>query len=58
MWDYGFVKTPPDSRDALPPEPYRLRDFSVGRATGRDPLESYSWEELRGLIYERPMTLR
>ncbi|MCY3656931.1 MAG: hypothetical protein OXG95_10040 [Chloroflexi bacterium] len=52
------MKTPPDSRDELPPAPYRLPDLSVGRATARDPLEAYSWEELREIIYERPGTLR
>lgn len=52
------MTTPPDSRDKLPPEPYRLRDLSVGRTTARDPLEAYSSEELRELIYERPVTLR
>lgn len=34
---------------------YRLVDLSVGDAGGRDPLESYSWQDLRELIYgDRP----
>ena len=30
---------------------YRLPDLSVGRPDGRDPLEAYSWQDLRDLIY-------
>ncbi len=30
---------------------YRLSDLSVGNPDGRDPLESYSWQDLRELIY-------
>ena len=30
---------------------YRLSDFSVGTPGGRDPLEAYSWQDLRGIIY-------
>ena len=30
---------------------YRLPDLSVGDPGGRDPLESYSWQDLRDLIY-------
>ncbi len=30
---------------------YRLPDFSVGASGGRDPLEAYSWQDLRGVIY-------
>lgn len=41
---------------ARPTESYRLPDLSVGRADGRDPLESYSWQDLREIIYERPQT--
>ena len=58
MWNDGVMKLPADSRDELPRVPYRLPDLSVGRATGRDPLASYSWAELRAIIYERPMTPR
>ena len=32
-------------------ERYRLPDLSVGKPDGRDPLESYSWQDLRELIY-------
>ena len=31
--------------------PYRLPDLSVGDPGARDPLESYSWQDLRELIY-------
>ena len=31
--------------------PYRLPDMSVGQAEAEDPLEVYSWQDLRGLIY-------
>ena len=31
---------------------YRVRDLSVGDPGGRDPLESYSWPDLREMIYE------
>ena len=30
---------------------YCLPDLSVGDPDGRDPLESYSWQDLRDLIY-------
>ena len=30
---------------------YRLPDLSVGSPGGRDPLEAYSWQDLRDLIY-------
>ena len=30
---------------------YRLPDLSAGDPDGRDPLESYSWQDLRDLIY-------
>lgn len=33
---------------------YRLTDMSVGNPTGTDPLESYSWQELRSMIYGNP----
>ena len=35
-----------------PVAPYRVRDLSVGDPGGRDPLESYSWPDLREMIYE------
>ena len=31
--------------------PYRLPDLSVGNPDGGDPLELYSWQDLRELIY-------
>ena len=34
------------------PQPrYRLPDLSVGQAGDRDPLEAYSWRELRAIAY-------
>lgn len=33
---------------------YRLSDLSVGSSTGVDPLESYSWPDLRAMIYGDP----
>ena len=33
---------------------YRLPDHSVGEAGGRDPLEAYSWQDLREVIYGKP----
>ncbi len=33
---------------------YRLPDMSVGDANAADPLETYSWQDLRGLIYGEP----
>ena len=30
---------------------YRLPDLSAGHAGAEDPLEVYSWQDLRGLIY-------
>ena len=32
---------------------YRLPDLGVGDAEGRDPLEAYSWQDLREIIYGR-----
>ena len=32
---------------------YRLPDLSVGDPNGRDPLEAYSWQDLREMIYDR-----
>ena len=37
-----------------PPQSYVLPDHSVGEAGGRDPLESYSWQDLREIIYAGP----
>ena len=31
---------------------YRLPDLSVGNPDDSDPLESYSWQDLRELIYD------
>ena len=33
---------------------YRLPDLSVGSRTSRDPIEMYSWQDLRDLIYGEP----
>ena len=30
---------------------YRLPDMSVGDSKGPDPLEAYSWQDLRDMIY-------
>lgn len=30
---------------------YRLADHSVGEAGAKDPLEAYSWQDLRDVIY-------
>ena len=35
-------------------QPYILPDHSVGEAGGRDPLEVYSWQDLREVIYAGP----
>ena len=35
-------------------KPYVLPDCSVGKAGGKDPLEAYSWADLRELIYGEP----
>jgi len=32
-------------------EPYRLPDRSVGKAGAADPLESWTWQDLRDEIY-------
>lgn len=34
--------------------PYVLPDHSVGEVGGIDPLEAYSWQDLRGAIYGEP----
>ena len=41
---------------ATPRTPYRLPDLSVGHAGERDPLEAYSWQDLREIIYIAPET--
>ena len=33
---------------------YRLADHSVGEASDRDPLEAYTWQDLREVIYGEP----
>ena len=38
------------------PRHYQLPDLSVGDADAADPLEAYSWQDLRGMIYEKPET--
>ena len=38
------------------PRHYQLPDLSVGDADAADPLEAYSWQDLRGVIYEKPET--
>ena len=30
---------------------YQLPDLSTGHAGAEDPLEAYSWQDLRGLVY-------
>ena len=37
---------------ASPPPSYELPDLSVGRTDVRDPLEAYSWQDLRDIIYD------
>ena len=34
------------------PHDYQLPDLSVGDADAADPLETCSWQDLRGIIYE------
>ena len=38
----------------FPHDRYILPDHSVGEAGGRDPLEAYSWQDLREVIYGEP----
>lgn len=38
--------------EPAPAAPYKLPDFSVGDPDGENPLEGYTWPELRDLIYE------
>ena len=33
---------------------YRLPDHSVGEPDGKDPLEAFSWQDLREVIYGEP----
>ena len=43
---------------AQPPHPpYQLPDHSVGEAGAPDPMETYSWQDLREIIYEDPKSL-
>lgn len=37
---------------AAPRHPYTLPDLRVGNPSGDDPLERYSWPELRDAIYD------
>ena len=37
-----------------PRERYILPDHSVGETGGKDPLEAYSWQDLREVIYGEP----
>ena len=39
---------------SAPNKRYRLPDHSVGEAGGRDPLEAFSWQDLRDVIYGGP----
>ena len=36
------------------PSRYRLPDMSEGDPNAPDPLEAYSWQDLRGLIHGEP----
>ena len=36
------------------PHGYHLPDLSTGNADGKDPLEAYSWQDLRAMIYGDP----
>ena len=33
---------------------YRMPDLSVGDPQAADPLDAYSWQDLRGIIYGEP----
>ncbi|MCY4361951.1 MAG: DUF2191 domain-containing protein [Gammaproteobacteria bacterium] len=35
---------------------YQLPDLSVGDTDAADPFEAYSWQDLRGMMYEKPET--
>jgi hypothetical protein len=39
---------------ATPPQRYLLPDYSMGESGGKDPLEAYSWQDLREVIYGEP----
>ena len=39
---------------SAPRSRYRLPDMSIGDPEGRDPLEAYSWQDLREMIYGNP----
>ena len=39
-------------RAPAPKKKYRLPDLSVGNPKGLDPLEEYTWPDLRDLIHE------
>lgn len=41
------------SRETRPTR-FRLQDHSVGERGATDPLESYSWQDLREIIYGGP----
>ena len=44
---------------ATPPiHHYLLPNQSLGEASATDPLEAYSWQELREIIYEDPTPRR
>ena len=43
--------------EAAPHPPYKLPDLRVGAADAPDPLATYSWPELRELIYGGSGTL-
>ncbi len=40
--------------DERPPNRYKMPDMSIGDPNGENPLEKYTWAELRDMIYERP----
>ena len=40
------ILSQPESRNT-----YRLPDLSAGNPDADDPLEDYSWQDLRGMIY-------
>lgn len=40
--------------EPAPDVPYELPDLRVGDPDGPNPLENYTWSELRDLIYEVP----
>lgn len=42
--------------DTAPRGRYRLPDHSVGEAGAKDPLEAFSWQDLREVIYGEPST--